>query len=79
MNVFIELIGVSIHFNFIENILHQSLTVTQFPQCIECCFKGSFRPNNPLTNATLMGKMGIQPILLVTMPVKKIKGVASQQ
>ena len=30
-------------------------------------------------NATLTGKMGMQPILTVTVPIRKIKGAARQQ
>ena len=40
--------------------------------------KGSFTPSDcvtvTVTNVTLTGKMGVQPILSVTVPVKKIKG-----
>ena len=33
----------------------------------------------PVTITVMMGKMGMQPILSVTVPIKKIKGAARQR
>ena len=45
-------------------------------------YKGSFTPSDyitvTVTDITLRGKMGMQPILPVTVPVKKIKGASRQ-
>ena len=40
--------------------------------------KGSFTPSDPFTNVTLMGKIGMQPILPITVTVKKMEGTAHQ-
>ena len=40
--------------------------------------QGSFTPSDYVTNVTLMGRMGYIPILPVTQPIKKIKGVVCQ-
>ena len=44
--------------------------------------KGSFTQSNSVTvtktNVALMGKMGMQPILPITVPIKKIKGATRQ-
>ena len=40
--------------------------------------KGLFTLNDSVTNVTLTGKMGMQPILPVTVPIKKIKGATHQ-
>ena len=49
---------------------------------IDSIFKGLFTPSDPImvtvTNVMLIGKMGMQPILPITVPVKKIKGAARQ-
>ena len=42
--------------------------------------KGLFTPSDPIADPiTLMGKMGMQPILPIIVLVKKIKGVARQR
>ena len=41
--------------------------------------KGSFTPSDSVTNIILTGKIGVQPILSVTVSVKKIKGAARQR
>ena len=40
--------------------------------------KGSFTPSDSVSNVTLTGKMGMQTILPLTVPIKKIKGAAGQ-
>ena len=41
-------------------------------------FKGSFTPRDFVTNVTLTGKKGMQPILPITVNVKQIKAAAGQ-
>ena len=49
---------------------------------IASVFKGLFTPSDPITitvaNVIWMGKIGMQHILSVTVPVKEIKGAAHQ-
>ena len=52
--------------------------ISNSKSCKECQDKGSFTPSDSVTNVTLMGKMGTQPILPVTVSIKKIKGAARQ-
>ena len=40
--------------------------------------KGLFTPSDSVSNVTLTGKMGMQTILPITVPMKKIKGAVGQ-
>ena len=40
---------------------------------------GLFTPSDSVTNVTLTGRVGMEPILPITVPVKKIKNAARQR
>ena len=56
----------------------ESLGVDRVDKTVTFDSKGLFIPSVNVSNATLTGKMGMQPILPITVSVRKIKGAAHQ-
>ena len=70
--------AVKIGNTYFKLINGNSILEAQFVPYQGLCSKGSFTPSDSVINVTLTDKMGMQPVLPVKVPIKKLKGAAHQ-